>query len=131
MKVLLAALFLALYAIPAEAQFTFKNVKTRTAFGAAEQGNTGKLVIDGKQIRFTKGDGKSEYFSIPADAVTEIFYSRVSGRRIGAAILVTPFLLFSPRRRVAATAAPHPRRRRAAVANVVRHEWLRRELVVQ
>ena len=37
--------------------------------------------------------------SIPTTAVNEIFYSRVSGRRIGAAILVSPLLLFSKGRK--------------------------------
>ena len=73
------------------AQFTFDKVETRTAYGAAEEGNEGKLVIDAQTIRFTKNKG-AEYFSIPTKVVSDLFYSRVSGRRIGAAVLVTPFL---------------------------------------
>ena len=99
MKTLLAALLLGIFAIPAQAQFTYKNVQVRTSFGAAQQGNKGLLLIDSEKVRFTKNDGRTEYFSIPANSVTEIFYSRVSGRRIGAAILVTPFLLFSKGRK--------------------------------
>ncbi len=99
MKTLLASLLLAICAIPAEAQFSFKKVQVRTSYGAAEQGNKGKLIIDSKQIRFTKPNGVTDYFSIPADAVTDVFYSRVSGRRIGAAIAVSPFLLFSKGRK--------------------------------
>ena len=99
MKIFFAALLLAVFAIPAQAQFTFEKVETRTAFGAASQGNKGTLVIDSKRIQFTKNKSRVEYFSIPADAVTEVFYSRVSGRRIGAAILVSPFFLFSKGRK--------------------------------
>ncbi len=99
MKTFLAVLLLGIFAVPAQAQFTYKNVQVRTSFGAAQQGNKGLLLIDSEKVRFTKNDGRTEYFSIPANSVTEIFYSRVSGRRIGAAILVTPFLLFSKGRK--------------------------------
>ena len=95
---LVSSLIMAVLSTSAYAQMTFKKVETRTTFGAAQQGNKGKLIIEGKQIRFTKGNG-AEYFTIPTDAVSELFYSRVSGRRIGAAILVTPFLLFSKGRK--------------------------------
>ncbi len=99
MKRLLASgLISAVLSTSAYGQMVFGKVKTRTTFGAARQGNNGKLVIQAKQIRFTKNNG-AEYFTIPADAVAELFYSRVSGRRIGAAILVTPFLLFSKGRK--------------------------------
>ncbi len=99
MKIFIAALFLVIYAIPAEAQMTFNKVEVRVAFGGAEQGNKGELVIDAKNIRFTKNKGKTEYFSIPASAVSDIFYARVSRRRIGAAIAISPFLLFSKGRK--------------------------------
>ena len=72
----------------------FKKVEIRTSFGAAEQGNNGNLVVDSDEIRFVDNKGR-EYFSIPSDSVNDLFYSRVSGRRIGAAILITPLLLFS------------------------------------
>ena len=99
MKRLLAGcLVLVFSSTAALGQFTFKNVQTRTTFGAAQQGNKGKLVIDAKQIRFVKNGG-AEYFAIPTGTVSEVFYSRVSGRRIGAAILITPFLLFSKGRK--------------------------------
>ena len=99
MKRLLArSLILAVFSTAAYGQFTFKKVQTRTTFGAAQQGNKGKLVIDAKQIRFVKNGG-AEYFAISTGAVSEVFYSRVSGRRIGAAILITPFLLFSKGRK--------------------------------
>ena len=99
MRMLLVASMLAICSIPAWAQFSFKKVEVRTSFGAAEEGNKGKLLIDTKRIRFTKKNESTEYFSIPAKAVTEVFYSRVSGRRIGAAILVTPLLLFTKGRK--------------------------------
>ena len=99
MGMLLVASMLATCSIPAWAQFSFKKVEVRTSFGAAEQGNKGKLLINSKRIRFTKKNESTEYFSIPAKAVTEVFYSRVSGRRIGAAILVTPLLLFTKGRK--------------------------------
>ena len=83
-RLLVSSLILAVLSTSAYGQITFKNVQTRTTFGAAEQGNKGKLVIEGKQIRFTRNNG-AEYFTIPAEAVSELFYSRVSGRRIGAA----------------------------------------------
>ncbi len=77
------------------AQMSFKKVECRTNYGAAEEGKKGKLIVDASLIRFLKGNEKEEYFSIPNKAVNEIFYSRVAGRRIGAAIMVTPLLLFS------------------------------------
>jgi hypothetical protein len=83
---------------PLAGQFTFDNVEARTAYGAAKEGNSGKLIIDAQTIRFTKNKG-DVYFSIPTKGVSDLFYSRVSGRRIGAAILVTPFLLFSKGRK--------------------------------
>ena len=75
---------------PLAGQFTFDNVEARTAYGAAKEGNTGKLIIDAETIRFTKNKG-DVYFSLPTKGVSDLFYSRVSGRRIGAAILVTHF----------------------------------------
>ena len=97
-RLLVSSLILAVLSTPAYGRMTFKKVEMRTTFGAAEQGNKGKLVIDGKQIRFTKNNG-AEYFAIPAGTVSELFYSRVSGRRIGAAVFVTVFLLFSKGRK--------------------------------
>ena len=46
-----------------------------------------------------KKSGQQEYFAIPTNSVKDLFYSRVSGRRIGAAILVSPLLLFSKGRK--------------------------------
>ena len=45
------------------------------------------LVVNSERIQFTKKDGVTEYFSIPAKAVTEVLYSRVSGRRKGTFLL--------------------------------------------
>ncbi len=77
------------------AQMSFKKVEVRTAYGKAEEGKKGKLIVSGNAIRFVKDNERDEYFSIPSDAVTELFYSRVSGRRIKTAIFVNIFLLFS------------------------------------
>ncbi len=90
-----AALFI--FASSALAQFEFKDVQIRTSYAGAKQGTKGRLFMDGESISFQKSGRK--FFSLPAEAVNEIFYSRVSGRRIGAAILVTPFLLFSKGRK--------------------------------
>ena len=78
------------------AQMSFKKVEARTAYGRAEEGKKGKLIIDGDFIRFVKDKNEQdEYFSIPSDAVTDVFYSRVSGRRIKTAIFLTgPLGLF-------------------------------------
>ena len=75
-------------------QMAFKKVQLRTEFSGVDSGKKGVLTVTRSVIRFHKKNGET-YFSIPSDAVTEVFYSRVSGRRIGAAILITPFLLFS------------------------------------
>ncbi|MDA2935153.1 PEGA domain-containing protein [Acidobacteria bacterium AH-259-D05] len=78
------------------AQMTFKKVEARTAYGRAEEGKKGKLIVDGNSIRFVHDKNeRDEYFSIPSKAVTDVFYSRVSGRRIKTAIFLTgPLGLF-------------------------------------
>ncbi len=77
--------------IPCLAQVSFDKVEIRSTFASATEGNNGHLTIDAKQIVFSKKkNGQQPYFSIPTKAVKDLFYSRVSGRRIGAAILVTP-----------------------------------------
>ncbi len=78
------------------AQMTFKKVEARTAYGRAEEGKKGKLIVDGDFIRFVKDKNeRDEYFSIPSDAVTDVFYSRVSGRRIKTAVfLIGPLGFF-------------------------------------
>ncbi len=69
------------------AQMSFKKVEARTAYGKAEEGKKGKLIVSGDVIRFVKDNERDEYFSIPSDAVTEVFYSRNSGRRMKTAII--------------------------------------------
>jgi len=78
------------------AQMSFKKVEARTAYGKAEEGKKGKLIVDGNSSRFVKEKNeRDEYFTIPSDAVTEVFYSRVSGRRIKTAVfLIGPLGLF-------------------------------------
>ena len=75
--------------LPADlsAQMSFKKVELRTTYGKAEEGKKGKLIVDGESIRFVKDNERDEYFAIPSDAVTEVFYSRVSGRRMKTAII--------------------------------------------
>jgi len=70
------------------AQMSFKKVEARTGYGRAEEGNKGKLLVSGDLIRFVKEKNeRDEYFSIPSDAVTEVFYSRNAGRRMKTAII--------------------------------------------
>jgi hypothetical protein len=76
------------------AEMLFDKVELRTTFGAAEEGRNGRLAVSGELIRFLDKSGR-EFFSIPSAAVTDLFYSRVSGRRIKTAIFVSPLLLFS------------------------------------
>ena len=88
------------FASSALAQFDFKDVQLRStaAYAGSKQGQKGRLAVDAETITFQKKEGQ-KFFSIPATAVNEIFYSRVSGRRIGAAIIVSPLLLFSKGRK--------------------------------
>ncbi len=53
------------------ARMTWDRVKIRTASNEAEE--AGKLVVDANSIRFV-GNGKVANFSIPTEAVTEVFY---------------------------------------------------------
>ncbi len=70
------------------AQMSFKKVEARTGYGRAEEGNKGKLLVSGDVIRFVKEKNeRDEYFSIPSDAITEVFYSRNAGRRMKTAII--------------------------------------------
>jgi hypothetical protein len=81
------------------AQTSFKDVESRTAFGRAKEGDGGRLLVGADAIRFVKNNQRDEYFATPPRAVNDLFYSRVSGRRIGAAIMVSPLLLFSKGRK--------------------------------
>ena len=84
--------------LPAElsAQMSFNKVEGRTAYGRAKEGQKGTLIIDSDSIRFVNNKNPREtYFSIPSDAISDVFYSRVSGRRIKTAIFITgPLGLF-------------------------------------
>jgi hypothetical protein len=62
-------------------QVSFDKVEIRTAFAKAKEGDEGRLLVDGNRIAFAGKKGL-EHFSIPTKAVRELFYSRVSGRRI-------------------------------------------------
>ena len=76
------------------AEMLFDKVELRTTFGAGEEGRGGRLAVSGETIRFVDKSGGA-YFSIPASAVTDLYYSRVSGRRIKTAVFVSPLILFS------------------------------------
>jgi len=78
------------------AQMSFNKVEGRTAYGSAKEGQKGTLIIDGDLIRFANNKkGRDDFFSIPSDAITDVFYSRVAGRRIKTAIFLTgPLGLF-------------------------------------
>ena len=84
--------------LPADlsAQMSFKKVEGRTAYGRAKEGQKGTLIVDKDSIRFVnKKNTTDDYFSIPSDAITDVFYSRVSGRRIKTTIFLTgPLGLF-------------------------------------
>lgn len=86
------------FSVPASAQLTFSKVEARTGYGLAKEGNKGNLVLDNDAIRLVKKNGM-EYFSLPTEAVTDMFYSRVSGRRIKTAIFVSPLLLLTKGRK--------------------------------
>lgn len=75
-------------------EMTFDKVELRTTFGTAKEGKKGRLVVSGRSIRFIDKKGR-EFFEIPSDSVTDLFYSRVSGRRIKTAVFVSPLILFS------------------------------------
>jgi hypothetical protein len=88
----------ALLCLPTDvlAQMSFDKVEGRTAYRGAEEGQKGRLIVDGDAVRFVNSKNSSqEYFSIPSDAINDVFYSRVSGRRIKAALfLLGPLGLF-------------------------------------
>ncbi len=95
MRFLIAALLAAVLSPVVVGQgMLFKKVVLKTAYQTAKQGANGRLAVIPDSIRFVRNNG-TEYFSIPSSAVTDLFYSRVSGRRIKTAIFVTPLLLFS------------------------------------
>lgn len=51
------------------------------------------------QLVFTPERGKGPSIMIPYAAITELEYGQKAGRRVGAAILVNPLLLFSKKRK--------------------------------
>ena len=68
----------------AHAQMSFGKVELRTNYGAAGAGENGKLLVARNRVESTHR-GQSRFAIEPA-AITEIFYSRVAGRRIKSAI---------------------------------------------
>ena len=82
-----ALLFLS---VELSAQMSFKKVEGRTAYGRAKEGQKGTLIVDSDSIRFVNNKNpRDAYFSIPSNAISDVFYSRVSGRRIKTAIFLT------------------------------------------
>ncbi len=73
------------------AQVSFEKVEIRTGYGKAREGDKGRLAFDAKGIRFID-DSWNEYVSIPAGAVTNLYYSSVEGARPGSP-LARPFEL--------------------------------------
>ncbi len=75
----------------------FKKVEVRTAYGAVEQGNGGELVVDGRSGNSSCATRNTS--QCMSKALTEIFYSRVSGRRIKSALVLSPVLLLTKGRK--------------------------------
>ena len=98
MRWILSICLVLTFSVPASAQLSFSKVEARTGYGLAKEGDKGNLVLDNDTIRLVKKNG-TEYFSLPTDAVTDMFYSRVSGRRIKTAIFVSPLLLLTKGRK--------------------------------
>ena len=73
------------------AQVSFEKVEIRTGFGQAREGDQGRLAFDAKGIRFID-ESWNEFVSIPAGAVTNLYYSSVEGARPGSP-LSRPFEL--------------------------------------
>jgi len=73
------------------AQVSFEKVEIRTGFGQAREGDKGRLAFDAKGIRFID-ESWNEFVSIPAGAVTDLYYSPVEGARPGS-LLSRPFEL--------------------------------------
>lgn len=73
------------------AQVSFEKVEIRTGYGKAREGDQGRLVFDAKGIRFID-ESWNELVSIPAGAVTNLYYSSVEGARSGSP-LSRPFEL--------------------------------------
>jgi len=96
MRVFVATVLAVGLAAPSMAQLSFDNVESRTGFGTVREGDDGQLVIGSEIIRFEDG-GRS--FELPPGAVTELYYSRVSGRRLKSAIFISPVLFLAKGRK--------------------------------
>ncbi len=96
MKCLIASVLAVAIATPSLAQISFEKVESRTGYGTVEEGDKGVLTIDSETIRF---DDRGHVFTIPTSSVTELYYSRVSGRRLKSAIFISPILFLSKGRK--------------------------------
>ena len=82
MRVALAVLLVC--SAPLQAQMRFGKVELRTNYAAAGAGENGSLIVARDRVEFTHRE--QSRFTIGPKSITEIFYSRVAGRRIKSAI---------------------------------------------
>ena len=92
MRRLLVVLLVCAASLPA--QMWFGKVELRTNYGDAKQGQNGKIIVAKDTVKFVTGKD-NEAFSIPSGSMTEIFYSRVAGRRIKTALALGVIFFFS------------------------------------
>ena len=59
----------------------FKKAELKNQFGSIAPGAKGELIVDSEKIRFEEENGNG-HFKIPTCSVTNIFYTRVSARRV-------------------------------------------------
>ncbi len=65
--------------------------------GDLPQATTGRMDLsDAKLLRFTSSKGN---FDIPYDGITSLEYGQKAGRRLGVAVVITVWALFSKKRK--------------------------------
>ena len=97
-KTLLSALFVCLLALPLDAAVRGdKAMYVGGSISSIAENQQGKLDTSGESaLTFTWGKGKWE---VPYKNITKMEYGQKAGRRVGAAISVSPLLLFSKKRK--------------------------------
>ena len=90
----IALVILLAFSVPLNAQMWFGKVELRTNYGTVKQGQNGRIVVAKDTVKFVTSGG-AEAISIPSDAMTEVFYSRVAGRRIKTALALGVIFFFS------------------------------------
>lgn len=89
--------FLLLLEVPLLAGVGSKNARFVGGTVKIEEGVEGKLNTDStSEVVFTYKEGN---LSIPYDRINSLEYGQKAGRRVGLAILVSPFALFSKKRK--------------------------------